>query len=112
MTEWSSPHHNLTFSNFEGDAGQLLKILGWKILAADEIHRAIMVFKSLRGFVPGYLASKFSQRNTSYNLKTPRTNLMFDYHGQIFQKRSSYIGITFLARQGAGSLGSSKRGTS
>ena len=30
-----------------------------------------------------YLASKFSQRNTSYHLGTPRTNLMFYYHAQI-----------------------------
>lgn len=30
-----------------------------------------------------YLASKSSQHNTSYNLGTPRKNLIFDYHAQI-----------------------------
>ena len=61
----------LTFSNYVSDAGQLLEILGWKDLncQGNTQKKIIMVFKCLHGLALDYLALKFSQRNTSYNLR-------------------------------------------
>ena len=57
----------LTFSNYDVNAGQLLEILGWKNLSHQRnIQKPTMVFKCLHGLAPDYLASKFSERNTSY----------------------------------------------
>ena len=61
----------LTFSNYDVNAGQLLEILGWKNLDRQRnIQKASMVLKCLHGLAPDYLASKFSERSTSYNLHT------------------------------------------
>ena len=58
----------ISFSLFR--AGQLLEILGWKICDHQRnIRKTTMVFKWLQVLVPYYLASKFSGRNTSYNLR-------------------------------------------
>ena len=66
----------LTFSNYDVDAGQLLEILGWKnSYRQRNIQKATMVFKCLHGLAPDYLASKFSERNTSYNLRDSENKL-------------------------------------
>ena len=90
----------LTFSNYDVNAGQLLEILGWKNLDRQRnIQKATMVFKCLHGLAPDYLASKFSERNTSYNLRDsenklnvrlPRTNY--------FKNSFSYSGATLWNR--------------
>ena len=51
-----------------------LNSLGWNNLTTDtqgEIHKALMVYKSLNGFAPEYLCSRFVNRNdiTSYSLR-------------------------------------------
>ena len=86
----------LTFANYDVNAGQLREILGWKNLDSQRnIQKATMVFKCLHGLAPDYLASKFSERNTSYNLRDsenklnvrlPRTNY--------FKNSFSYSGAT------------------
>ena len=61
-----------------------------------------MLFKWLHGLAPDYLASKFSERNTSYNLRDsgnklnvrlPHTNYLknsFSYSGATLWNRLSY----------------------
>ena len=61
-----------------------------------------MVFKSQHGLAPDYLASKFSERNTSYNLRDsenklnvrlPRTNYFrnsFSYSASTLRNRLPY----------------------
>ena len=74
----------LTYSSCDVDAGHLFKLLGWKNLAyQQQIQRATMVYRSLRGLAPNYLSSKFERREVAYNLRDserkrnvpfPRTN--------------------------------------
>ena len=53
----------LIYSHYDVDAGHLLKLLGWKNLTCQQqIQRATMVYKSLRGLAPEYLSSKFERR--------------------------------------------------
>ena len=87
--------HVLTFSNYDVNAGQLLEILGWKNLDRQRNIQKAMVFKCLHGLASDSLASKFSERNTSYNLRDsekklnvrlPRTNS--------FKNSLSYSGVT------------------
>ena len=89
----------LTYSNYDADANELMKILGWENLETQrQIHKAQMVYKSLNGLAPNYLSSKFIQRSdviTSYNLRDsenklavplPRTNYYknsFSYSGAV-----------------------------
>ena len=90
----------LAFSNYDVNAEQLLEILGWKNLDHQRnIQKAIMVFKCLHVLAPDCLASKFSERNTSYNLRDsenklnvglPRTNY--------FESSFSYSGATLWHR--------------
>ena len=97
----------LSFSNYDVNAGQLLEILGWKNLDRQRnIQKATMVFKCLHGLAPDYLASKFSERNTIYNLsdsenklnvRLPRTNYFKIVLGIVAPDR----GIAFLMRLGA-----------
>ena len=69
----------LTCSNYDADANELIKILGWKNLETQrQIHKAQMVYKSLNGHAPNYLSSKFIQRSdiiTSYNLRDSKNKL-------------------------------------
>ena len=69
----------LTYSNYDADANELMKILGWKNLETQrQIHKAQMAKKSLNGLVPNYLSSKFIQRSdiiTSYNLRDSKNKL-------------------------------------
>ena len=89
----------LTYSYYDADTNELMKILGWKNLETQrQIHKDQMVYKYLTGLAPNYLSSKFIQRSdviTSYNLRDsenklavslPRTNYYknsFSYSGAI-----------------------------
>lgn len=43
----------LTYSSYDADANELMKILGWKNLETQrQIHKAQMVYKSLHGLAP------------------------------------------------------------
>ena len=77
----------LTNTCYDADANQLLKELGWDNLETRRQKlKAEMVYKSLNGFAPNYLSSRFNQRSdviTAYNLRDsdgklaiplPRTN--------------------------------------
>ena len=68
----------LTLSYYGVDAGQLLEILGWENLDRQRnIQKTTMVFKCLHvhGLAPDPLASKFSERNTRYNLRDSENKL-------------------------------------
>ena len=84
----------LTFSNYDADTTELLEVLGWKNLARQqEIHKATMMFRCLHGLAPEFLCSKFTWRDSAYNLRDsenklnvplPRTNYYrnsFSYNG-------------------------------
>ena len=86
----------LTFSNYDVNAGQLLEILGWKNLDRQQNRqKATMVFKCLHGLSPDYLASKFSEWITSYNLRDSENKLNVRLPRTIYFKNSfSYSGAT------------------
>lgn len=88
----------LTFSSYDTNADGLLKKLGWKNLESQrQVHKAIMVYKSLNGLAPEYLRSKFVDRCSmlNYSLRDtagkiavplPRTNFRknsFSYNGAV-----------------------------
>ena len=54
-----------------------------------------MVFKCLHGLAPDYLASKFSERNTSYNFRDSENKLL------VLAIVAPHRGIAFLMRLGA-----------
>ena len=58
-----------------------------------------MVFKFLHGLPPDYLASKFSERNTSYNLRESENKINVRLPHTIYFKNSySYSGATLWNR--------------
>ena len=74
-------------SNYDADASILLNDLGWQNLETQrQIHRAVMVYKSMNYLAPDYMTSKFilhSDLFNSHNLRDfenkpavplPRTN--------------------------------------
>ena len=88
----------LTYSSFDANADTLIEKLGWKKLNSQrQMHKAIMVYKSLNGLAPQYLRDKFVHRNniSNYSLRDeenklaiplPRTNYMknsFSYSGAV-----------------------------
>ena len=68
----------ITSSSYDVDVDSLFHNLSWKELHTQrQIQKAFMVFKSLNGLVPEYLASKFVTRNVSNyarNSKSKRAN--------------------------------------
>ena len=88
----------LTSSNYDTNAEYLIEKLSWKNLESQrKIAKAIMVYKSLNGFVPDYLTEMFVDRSsvTNYTLRDtsrklalsqPRTNYLknsFSYSGSV-----------------------------
>ena len=84
----------LTYSSYDANADNLIKGLGWiELVSQRTIHKAVMVYKSLYG----YLSSKFVDRSSlfSYSLRDtegklaipqPHTNYMknsFSYSGAV-----------------------------
>ena len=58
-----------------------------------------MVFRCLHGLAPDYLASKFSERNTSYNLRDSENKLNVRLpHTNYFKNSFSYSGATLWNR--------------
>ena len=58
----------LTYSNYDANADNLIKKLGWINLDSQRsIHKAVMVYKSLNGLTPDYLSSKFVDRSSVSN---------------------------------------------
>ena len=90
----------LTYSNYDTDAGYLLKLLRWKNLACQQqIQRATMVYKSLHGLAPDYLCSKFERRETAYNLWDPENKLNVPLPRTNYYKSSfRYSGTTLWNR--------------
>ena len=95
----------LTSSSYDTSADYLFERLGWKKLASQRrITKAIMVYKSLNGVVPGYLSNMFVDRNSIINyalrdtsnklaLPLPRTNYLknsFSYSRCSTVEYSSY----------------------
>ena len=88
----------LTYSNYDVNAHNLIKKLGWiKLDSQRSIHKAVMVYKSLNGLTPDNLSSKFVDRSSvsNYSLRDtegklaipqPHTNYMknsFSYSGAV-----------------------------
>ena len=88
----------LTYSNYDANADNLIKKLGWiKLDFQRTIHKAVMVYKSLNGLTPDYLSSKFVDRSSVSNfslrhtegklaIPQPHTNCMknsFSYSGAV-----------------------------
>ena len=66
----------LTFSSYDADATELLEFLGWKNLARQQdIHKATIVFRCLHGLAPEYLYSKFTWRDSAYDLRDSENKL-------------------------------------
>ena len=82
----------LTFSNYDADASQLFENLNWKNLSTQrDIHKALLVFKSLNGLAAEYLSSKFIGRSNTipYALRDSANKLT------IPQPRSNYLRNSF-----------------
>ena len=92
------PQGVLTFSTYDTNADHLFEILGWKNLASQrKIAKTIMVYKSLNGLAPDYLAEMFIDPSniTNYTLRDtsgklaipqPRTDYLknsFSYSGAV-----------------------------
>ena len=88
----------LTSSSYDTNADYLFEKLGWiKLASQRKITKAIMVYKSLHGLAPDYLANMFVDRSsiTNYALRDtsnklalpqPRTNYLknsFSYSGVV-----------------------------
>ena len=66
----------LTFSNYDADATELPEFLRWKNLTRQqEIHKATMMFRCLHGLAPEYLCSKFTWRDSAYDLRDSENKL-------------------------------------
>ena len=58
----------LTFSTYDTNTDHLFEILGWKNLPSQrKIAKTIMVYKSLNGLAPDYLAEMFIDRSNITN---------------------------------------------
>ena len=82
----------LTFSTYDTNADHLFEILGWKNLASQrKIAKTIMVYKSLNGLAPDYLAEMFIDRSniTNYTLRDTSGKLA------IPQPRTDYLKNSF-----------------
>ena len=86
----------LTFSNYDADTTELLEFLGWKNLARQqEIHKATMMFRCLHGLAPEYLCSKFTWRDSAYNLRDSENKLNVPLPRTYYYRNSfSYNGAT------------------
>ena len=86
----------LTFWSYDTNADRLFEELGWvKLETQRQIHKVVMVYKSMNGLAPDYLRMKFVDRGcvSNYSLRDtvgklavpfPRTNYLknsFGYSG-------------------------------
>nr|XP_058947926.1 uncharacterized protein LOC131775812 [Pocillopora verrucosa] len=86
----------LTFSNYDADATELLEFLRWKNLTRQqEIHKATMMFRCLHGLAPEYLSSKFTWRDSAYDLRDSENKLNVPLPPTYYYRKSfSYNGAT------------------
>ena len=81
-----------THSSYDAGANQLIKNLSWvNQETRRKILKAEMVFKSMNGLTPGYLSSKFIQRNdviASYNLRDSKNKLAVPCHALTIIKKA------------------------
>ena len=86
----------LTFSNFDANASELFKILGWKnLVSQQQIALATMVYKCLQGLAPEYLCSKFTNRESVYSLRDSERKLNVPFPRTNYYRNSfSYRGAT------------------
>ena len=86
----------LTSSNYDTNAEYLIEKLSWKNFESQrKIAKAIMVYKSLNGFVPDYLSEMFVDRGsvTNSTLRDTSRNYLYLNHAQNYLKNSfSYSG--------------------
>ena len=86
----------LTYSNYDANADNLIKKLGWiKLDSQRTIHKAVMVYKSLNGLTPDHLSSKFVDRSSvsSYSLRDTEGKLAIPQPHTNYTKNSfSYSG--------------------
>ena len=89
----------LTYSTYDTNADYLFEILGWKNVTSQRkinIAKTIMVYKSLNGFAPGYLAEIFVHRSniTNYTLRNISGKLAIPQPRTDYLKNSfSYSGV-------------------
>ena len=78
----------MTYSNYDADAGYLLKLLRWKNLASQQqIQRATMVYKSLHSLAPDYLyVLNLKDEKLRITYGTLRISLMFLCRAQTITK--------------------------
>ena len=58
----------LTFSSYDTNADCLFEELGWvKLETQRQIHKVVMVYKSINGLAPDYLRTKFVDRGCVSN---------------------------------------------
>ena len=82
------PGRILTYSNYDANADNLIKRLGWiKLVSQRTIHKAVMVYKLLND----YLSSKFVDRSSvsNYSLRDTEGKLA------IPQPHTNYMKNTF-----------------
>ena len=79
------------------NAGYLFELQGWKTLARQhETEKATMISKSLDGLALEYLCSRFSIRETAYNLRDSENTLCIKLSRANYNKNSfSYSGATY-----------------
>ena len=90
----------LTFSSYDANASQLFQNLNWKNLSTKrDIHKDLMVFKSLNGLTPDYLSSKFiaPSNTTSYTFRGSVKKLtLFLNNNEILGELSREKNISWL----------------
>ena len=79
----------LTNSNYDANADNLIKKLGWiKLDSQRTIHKAVMVYKSLNGLTPDYLSSKFVDRSSvsNYSLRDTEGKLAIPQPHKLYEE--------------------------
>jgi len=86
----------LTFSSYDTNADRLFEELGWQKLETQrQVHKAVMVYKSVNGLAPDYLCTKFIDRSSvsNYSLRDTESKLAIPFPRTNFLKNSfSYSG--------------------
>ena len=81
----------LTYSNYDTNANNLIKKLGWiKLYSQRTIHKAVMFYKSLNGLTPDYVSSKFVDRSSisNFSLRGTETKLAIPQPHTNYMKNS------------------------
>ena len=84
----------LTFSSYDTNSDRLFEelLIGWiKLETQRQIHKVVMVYKSINGLAPDYLQTKFVDRGcvSNYNLRDTVGKLAVPFSRTNYQKNSS-----------------------